>query len=80
MKITRINETDFSVVTDAVMSDGSLRSDTCCRLRGDVLRSHEQPGCIRFGGLLVVALGAALAQVKALRVGETFERKASVVR
>jgi len=74
MTITRINATDFDVQTDTVLSDGSLLRDTCCRLAGNMLRSHEQRGDVRPGGLLRVTLGPqSYAAVTALAIGESVE-------
>ncbi len=64
----------YSVTTDTVMSDGSLRSDSCMALIGNELCSHEQRGFIRTGGLLRIKLGhRSLAAVKALAVGESVQ-------
>jgi len=73
MEITRINTTDYSVVTDTVLASGERRADYCCRITGATLRSYEQPGDVRVGGLLRVNLGPkALESVMALEIGESF--------
>jgi len=73
MTITRITDTDFTVVTDTVLEDGSLRQDGRCRLDGATLRSNEQPGDVRLSGVLSVALGHhALPAVTRLAIGESF--------
>jgi hypothetical protein len=73
MTITRINALDYAVVTDTVLADGSFRADTCVRLiNGAVLKSFEQSGDIRTGGLLRIHLGPkSLAQVQSLAIGES---------
>lgn len=72
MTITRISDTDFSVTTDTALADGSLRSDSCCRIVDAELRSHEQRGYIRTGGLLRVTLGPkSLVILRALPIGES---------
>lgn len=74
MTITRRNETEFEVVTDTVLSDGSRKSDSNCQLNGNILKSYEQRGCIRTGGLLRVILGVkSFARVQSLAIGESVE-------
>ncbi len=71
MTITRLGENRYSVVTDTVLSDGSKRSDFGMVLQGATLRSVEQKGHIRIGGLLRIELGPkSLARVQALAIGE----------
>jgi hypothetical protein len=72
LTIARINETDYSVLAPTVLADGSRRFDGCCRLNGGVLRSHEQRGDVRTGGLIRVSLGPSkLAIVQALAIGQS---------
>ena len=72
MTITRTSETRYSVVTDTVLADGTLRADFHMALVGGALRSTIEPGSIRIGGLMVVRLGpVSRAAVDALAVGES---------
>jgi len=72
VKITRTAAGNFAVETDTLMSDGSYKQDGCCRLQGNVLRSHEQRGFIRVGGLMRITLGpASLAMVQALDIHDS---------
>ena len=72
VKITKTQENIFAVLTDVVMSDGSTRSDNWMRLDGSQLRSHEERGMIRVGGLMRVNLGPkSLPLVMALKIGES---------
>jgi len=74
MKITKTQSNRYAVVTDIVMSDGSMRGDSCMRLDGAQLRSHEERGSIRAGGLMRVNLGPkSFPLVAALKVGESIE-------
>lgn len=57
MQITRITDTDYDVTTPTQLAAGGFLRDTCCRLQGRTLASHEQHGLIRIGGLLRVHLG-----------------------
>ncbi len=69
--VKRIAPDRFSVVTNQLLSDGSYRADYCMRLDGNLLRSHEERGSIRVGGLLKLTLGPkSLATVQALAVGQ----------
>lgn len=73
-KIARVTELDYSVRTDVLLCDGSYRADNRCRLTGNVLKSHEQRGDVRVGGLLKVTLGdKSFAAVAALKVGESVD-------
>ena len=70
--ITRESDDRFSLTTDVMLADGTLKSDDDMRLSNDVLQSHEERGHIRIGGLMRVTLGPkAYAAVTALKVGET---------
>lgn len=72
LTVTRTADDTFSVVTDIVMSDGSLRADYAMGLSDGALRSVMQPGCIRIGGLMTVKLGGrSLPKVQGLAVGES---------
>ena len=71
MTITRISDTRYAVVTDTRLADGMYRADDAMALNGAVLRSVEQRGDVRIGGVLRVTLGPkALQAVTALRVGQ----------
>ncbi len=64
-KITRRDDQTYSVE----LPNG--RADFCMALTGNVLRSREQRGSIRPGGLLTVTLGVvSLPRVLALTVGD----------
>lgn len=72
MTITRLSKTDYAVITDTLLSDGSYKQDRACRLSNDVLRSHEQRGHVRIGGLITIQLGPkSLAIVSSLAVGQS---------
>lgn len=72
MTITRLNAERFAVVTTTALSDGTLRADYAMRLEGTCLRSVEERGCIRVGGLMRVQLGpVTLPRVQALAIGES---------
>jgi hypothetical protein len=72
MTIMRVTETDYAVVTDTVLADGSMRADWCMRLDGHALRSVERRGDVRTGGRLRVVLGpTALQRVRLLDVGQS---------
>ena len=72
MTITRVDLDTFAVVTDTVLADGTLVIDTNMALVGDTLRSREQKGYLRTGGLLRLKLGAVTFDaVQRLRVGDT---------
>lgn len=80
MTITRIAQNRWSVVTDTVMSDGSLRADDSMALvDGNRLRSVEGGG-IRIGGLLVVQLNVqVLDALLALQLGDTYVSSRAVL-
>jgi len=70
--IARVSENRFAVTTDVVMSDGSLQIDSFMVLEDNVLKSHEERGLIRTGGLLKLTLGPySLPLVHALKVGQS---------
>ena len=72
VKITKTQENIFAVLTDVVMTDGTMRGDSCMRLEGSQLRSHEERGTIRVGGFMRVNLGPkSLPLVMALKIGES---------
>ena len=69
--VTRMSPDRFAVTSDIFLSDGSYRADHNMALDGHLLRSVEQHGFIRIGGLLRLTLSdERLAQVQALAVGE----------
>jgi hypothetical protein len=71
-QITRINATDYAVITSTILADGTRRRDSCCRIVGNVLRSHEQSGHIRIGGLLRIVLGPrSFAILTGLTIGQS---------
>ena len=73
MTITRTTETEYAVVTDTVLADGSLKADYFMRLDGDTLRTITRPGFIHVGFPFTVKLGpVSLAAVQALSVGATY--------
>lgn len=75
LTITRQNATDYAVVTDTVLADGSLRADYCCVISAGALRSAIRPGSIRVGGLLTATLGPkAQTDLEALPVGGSITR------
>jgi hypothetical protein len=77
LKITRVSDVQFSVVTDTALSDGTYKQDSDVRFRPSnptELHSYEQRGHIRTGSLISIKLGPkSLALVRALKIGETVE-------
>ncbi len=70
--VSRVTNDRFSLVTDVLMSDGSYQSDAFMGLSGNVLKSREERGLIRVGGLMKLTLGpVSLAAVKSLQVGQS---------
>ncbi len=55
--ITRHENGRYSVITDIVLSDGSVQADSDMCLVGALLRSREQKNVLRTGGLLSFTLG-----------------------
>lgn len=72
MIITRESSTRYSVVTDTLLSDCTMRADHDMRLVGNILKSNEQSGTVRAGGLMNVTLGPkSFAAVSALGIGDS---------
>ena len=70
--ITRTGEASYAAVSNIAMSDGSYQCDGHMALTGNVLRSVEQRGYIRIGGLVRLTLGpASLAKVTALGINDS---------
>lgn len=69
--ISRLSENRFSVVTDRPMTNG-VQSDFSMKLDGNLLRSHEERGSIRIGGLMKLTLGPiSFAAVSSLSIGSS---------
>lgn len=72
VKITRVNEKQFAVETDTVLSDGTMRRDDHCELFGAALKSYDMRGFIRIGDNLSIQLGPkSLSIIQALAIGES---------
>jgi hypothetical protein len=77
MKITRLDNGYFEVVTDTMMTDGNYLTDGYCRLDPEAmqLRSVSVRGVIRVGSGIRIQLSAArYSDIEALAIGQSFTR------
>ncbi len=74
MKIKKLDNHFYSVITDTLLSDGTYKQDHLMILNGQRLESFEDGKSIRVGGLIQVILGAkAFRAITGLKVNEEIQ-------